>query len=604
MTNLHIFHDHLVAERSLVRSARAAHVQKPGGRPLALDWRDQHVLMLGGTRRGKSVTMELSARALIAAGGEGLTGIDPHGTFVRPLIEWLAHPANGQHHRVVHLVDPASHYSIGFNPLCPADDSWEACHDAASDLASVIESRFEASPEETPRLARLIYVAGMLCAAHGLTVIEVVELLSVGAHDLRRSLLQDFDNRIVRRELEDLCTLAQKSPREFLSVVESTKNRLVRWLGDRRLLRILGQKKGMQLRQVFDNRELVFLDLGSLNYADAALVGCIYTSMAFAAARRRPAMQSARHRIFLDEGESLITPAVARMTDQGSKWGLCIWSAIHRLGQLRQRGDFVADALFGNCAIWLIMGGLEEESARYVASNLYAGHVDLAQWKPGTERPTAVGQVRTILKNHSTAHQQSRTQSTSQSYLETWARADAFSTARMASGGATVGSGVSSGSVVVPPDTFLGSQSVASRSAGSNTSRASSSAWARVWTSATSWQFARARGSTTSESVSQGSAMAEGESEALATVYENLPTAQFTLEEQLFQLTGRLMNLPRRELIMRVEGQAPLHVRTIDRVPAFRDAEYKQVIVARYLAEMARRSRYAVANADIDRDNN
>jgi hypothetical protein len=59
----------------------------------------------------------------------------------------------------------------------------------------------------------------------------------------------------VRRELEDLCLPDVKKPREFLNLVESSKNRFVRWLGDRCLARILGQKNGLDLRAVLDNRE-------------------------------------------------------------------------------------------------------------------------------------------------------------------------------------------------------------------------------------------------------------------------------------------------------------------------------------------------------------
>ena len=135
-----------------------------------------------------------------------------------------------------------------------------------------------------------------------------------------RSLLQDFDNRIVRRELEDLTILATRSPRDFLALVESTKNRFVRWLGDRRLARILGQKKGLDPLAVMDGSEVVLADLSSLTYSDAALLGCLITSMYFAAARRRPPLQRPRHRLFLDEAESLLTLDVARMCDQSAKY--------------------------------------------------------------------------------------------------------------------------------------------------------------------------------------------------------------------------------------------------------------------------------------------
>jgi hypothetical protein len=89
----------------------------------------------------------------------------------------------------------------------------------------------------------------------------------------------------VRRDLEDLHHLARKLPARFLELVESAKNRFVRWLGGRRLARMLGQKKGLDPRAVMDRRELVLADLSSLTYSDAAFVGTLITSMYFAAAR-------------------------------------------------------------------------------------------------------------------------------------------------------------------------------------------------------------------------------------------------------------------------------------------------------------------------------
>jgi hypothetical protein len=68
----------------------------------------------------------------------------------------------------------------------------------------------------------------VLCARKNLTLLEMLELLSLGGEELRRSVLHDFDNRVVRRELEDLQVLADKQPQRFLEYVESTRNRFVR----------------------------------------------------------------------------------------------------------------------------------------------------------------------------------------------------------------------------------------------------------------------------------------------------------------------------------------------------------------------------------------
>ena len=590
----------VLAGRHVTAADRTAFVQKAAPTTIP-DPADHHALLVGGTRKGKSGALQLSAQSCLARGDDGITALDSHGDFVRALRDWCANPANGQHGRALHYLDPSSRYTFGLNPLRTYDASWEACHDAAVTLTSVIESRFEASAEETPRLARIVYVAAMLCARHGLTLLELLELLSIGGDELRRSLLQDFDNRIVRRELEDLQTLASKSPREFLSLVESTKNRFVRWLGDRRLARILGQPKGLDPLAVMDGRELVFADFSSLTYSDAAFLGCLINSMYFAAARRRPPLQGPRHRLFLDEAESLITLDVARMCDQSAKQGLLLVAAIQRLGQLRARGDFIADALLTNCSVKICFGGLEPESARYMAESLYAGHLDLAEWKPGTERPVAVGNEKVTLRNRSRAQHRAEHSGRATTDVTSIGRMSASTDATMSAWASGFSDTQSASLLSTPPAPFpFDGPSPLSQSAGQSHARTSNASGGRSSARSSARHTARARGTSVSHTTAHGASIAEGESQAFVTRYENLPSAMFTLEEQLHRATALLMNLPRRECIVKIEDQAPYRTRTPDLTPAFKSPEFKAEMLPRYLDNTARRSPYLAPAETID----
>ncbi len=568
---------------------------------------DANWLVVGGTRRGKSGLLQLASRASIRDGRTGLTCVDPHGEYVRAVAEWAANPANVGGRRV-HVFDCSSDHAFGLNPLQRADDSWESCHDAANVLAAVVESRFEAPPEALPRLSRIIYVAGMLCARHDLTLIELVELLSLGADELRRSLLSDFDNTIVRRELEDLHTLAAKQPARFLEVVESAKNRFVRWLGDRRLARMLGQKKGLNPRVVMDGRETVLVDLSALSYADAAFVGCLITSMYFAAARHRPPMRSARHRLILDEAESLVVADTARMTDQCAKYGLNLTAAIQRLGQLRAKGDFVADALAVNCAVKVCFGGLEPMSARYMSDLLFSGFLDLAEWKTGSERPVAVGQDKAIVRNWSRAEHEAEHHTFAHTRSQAHGQATGtFEGSSFASGDFS-GSGEAAGMVMTPPATLFGPNApnasmVAmplSQSAGTSDSRGSSQQSAT--SSGSSRMATEVIGEAISEGhgVSSGRSVSEGESEVFVTRYEWLPSAMYTLEEQLHRLTGELMNLSRRECFIKIEDQRPFRTRTSDLTPAFKSLAFKRALLPRVLQAWRQASPYLTAVAEVD----
>lgn len=568
---------------------------------------DANWLVVGGTRRGKSGLLQLVSRATIRDGRIGLTCVDPHGEYVRAVAEWAANPANVAGRRI-HLFDCNSEHAFGLNPLQRADDTWESCHDAATVLAAVVESRFDAPPEALPRLSRVVYIAAMLCGRHDLTLLELVQLLSLGGAELRRSLLQDFDNTIVRRELEDLHTLAEKQPARFLELVESAKNRFVRWLGDRRLARILGQRKGLDPRMIMDGREIVLIDLSALSYADAAFVGCLVTSMYFAAARRRPPMRSARHRLILDEAESLITTDVARMTDQCAKYSLNIAAAVQRLGQIRAKGDFVCDALAVNCAVKVCFGGLEPASAQYMAELLFSGFLDLAEWKPGSERPVAVGQHKEATRSWSRAEHEAEHETHAHTRSHSHGEATGTFAGTSAAAGESSGTGDASGMVMSPPAQLFGPNAPnasfipvpLAQSTGASASRGRSSQSAT--SSGTSHVAIDSYGDaqTVGRGTSRGRSLTEGESEVFVTAYEWLPSTMYSLQEQLHRLTGELMNLPRRECLVKIEDRRPFRTRTADLAPSFKSVAFKRVLLPRTLKSWALASPYLVPTANVD----
>lgn len=568
---------------------------------------DGHALVMGGTRRGKSGLLQLIARSTIARGFDGLTLVDPHGECARAVAEWLANPANGQQGRRVHLLDFNSSSCFALN-IFEGADTWDASHDRALLLASTIESTYDAPPELTVRLSRITYCAGMLCARKNLTLLEMLELLSLGGEELRRSVLQDFDNRVIRRELEDLQLLADKQPQRFLEYVESTRNRFVRFLGDKRLARVLGQQKGLDARAVMDNRDIVLVDLSALAGGDAAFIGTLLTCMYFAAAKQRPPLQCARHRFIGDEMDSMICMETARLVDQCAKFGLNLVCAIQRLGQLRDKGPYIADSLLTNCATKIVFGGLEVESARYMAETLFTGHLDLQEWKDKSARPTAVGQEKTTVRNWSRAVHEAEHETRARTRSHSRGEAVGSMTATSTGTGEFTGSGDMSALVLAPPATLFGPNAPnasalpmpLSQTKGDNRSRGSSRQSARsTGTSRVSIEtFGEAE--TVGHGRSRGTSLSEGENEVFVTKYECLPTTLYTLEEQLHRMTGELMNFPRRECYVKHEGERPFRTRTADLTPAFRSSYFKRMMVPIFLRAIATRSPYLVPTAEAD----
>ena len=569
---------------------------------------DRHGVVFGGTRKGKSFLLVLIVLALLRRGFDGVTAIDPHGSFVRRLIEHVSNPRNGLSKRNIIILDPGSSHTFGLNPLGAHDpDSWEDCHDAAGTLVSVIENKFEAKPEETPRLARLVYVAGMICARKGLTVIELLELLSLGGDELRRSVLQDFDNRIVKREMEELQVLAVKSPREFLSLVESCKNRFVRWLGDKRLASILGQKRGLDPHAIMDSRSIVLADYSSLSYDDASFLGCVQNTMYFTAARQRKAMRSAPHRLILDEGESLLTISSARMCDQTAKYGLFLYTAIQRLGQLRARGDFLMDALLENCALKIAFGMAHHESARFIAELFSTGHVNLEEWVASSSRPVAVGSEKQIVNSSSVAEHEAQHEARSHTRSHAFGETSGTMTGSSSASGEFSGVGESQGLVMSPlPGMFNSAPNASffqypmSESSGDSSSEGSSRMSGTSEASSHSTFQMHGESETVGHGTSRGHSVTRGESEVFTTVYEWMPSQRFSIEEQLHRLTGEIMTLPRRELLLKVDGDRPVRTRTADVLPEFRSPAFGRLMVPTFRRAIEKRCPLLLPRVDVE----
>lgn len=576
---------------------------------------DGHAILFGRTRYGKSGLLELMVRSILKTGLDGVTIPDLHGSLARNTFEFIANPQNGLSKRRVHFIDPKSCYTVGFNPLQTPEATPEAWHEAALTVSAVIEADFESPPEQTPRLSKILYLSSHLCASKGLTLLEVLEVLSLGGNALRDHLMSGFDSHIHKRELDDLFQLARTRPQLFLEYVESAKSRLVRRLGSRSLMRMLGQRSGINPRSVMDRREIVLFDLGSLPAQDAAFVGKLVSATYFTHARARPPMRSARHRLILDEGESMLTIYTARTFDQTGKFGLYVVVAVQRLGHLRDKGAFILDALMTNTAIKMSFAMPDADAARYLTEQFHTGHISLNEWKQGSERPVVTDHEKAIVRNSSRAQHDAVHES------EGWSH----STHRAIAHGVTDSTGRARGSgssrqqmsslsmqpnagLLMPtptpgqtismwaPTALLGQTAAAS--SGSNSFEASQfgTASTRILTEGEADAESYAQGR------SSGTSLTAGEGEVFVSKIEWLPSSTYTLEEQFHRLAGALMNLEKRQCIVKIGSSAPVCFRTRDLSPAFTSADFKRIMLPAYERTMIARSSYLVPVSDVDRD--
>ena len=111
---------------------------------------------------------------------------------------------------------------------------------------------------------------------------------------------------------------------------------------------------------------------------------------------------------------------------------------------------------------------------------------------------------------------------------------------------------------------------------------------------------ARSEAITTARGTSRGTSVSEGGSEAFITRYAWLPSAIYSLPEQLHRAIGELMNLPPREVFVKIRGGRPFRARTADVPAAFRSAAFKRLMLPRYRASVAARSPYIRSAEAVD----
>jgi DNA polymerase III delta prime subunit len=557
---------------------------------------DNHVLMLGKTGVGKTSLLQALARS-IAVSGEGFTFPDLHGEGARDLAEWIASPGSGCADRRMHFLNFRTSI-FGLN-IFQCDPSPESYHAAANMWASILESVMDQKSEQLPRLARINYVVGYALAEKKLTLLDMPAFLSLGGEHLRERVLANFDHPMIAAEISELHTLAAKYPREFLNMVEASKNRNVRWLGNPDLAAVLGQPNGLDAQAVMDAGDIVLCDLSALTPADAAFLAKVLAGMYALAARRRKPHASRMHRLLLDESDSILCNATTELLDALRKFRLTGIFSLQRTKQAnslsRPNGDTIFDALMVNTGIKIIFNIPEPDTAEYLARTLFSTVIDLQEFKPKSARPLAVANRKVIVHGKSRATHEAQAHSHAEIDSRSWARASAAMSASMSSAGAAFGSGDNISFASVPPDTLLAPGTHVGTNTGRNNSNHASSARGFSSGRSSSTQYARGRARSDARADTQGVSECVSQMEAYVTQYEERCTEFFTLPEQIHRYTSVIMSLDRREVILKVEGQQPIRTRTLDLAPAFKNADAKKILVPLYLEQAARRSSYVMS---------
>ena len=375
---------------------------------------NRHSLELGTTRKGATVTLSGEDRAthlqVLGASGKGKTKllermirqdivrrrgvcvIDPHGELYENLVSWCGVLRNPPR---IHLIDPShDEWRFGFNPL-HLDGVTEPSVRVDAMVKACAQVWGGEDTARTPLLKKCLRAIFYTLAINNLTLLEAIELASASdPNDIRRYLTSGIEDPIFGTVWEDF----NKLPiREFAEQFSSTNNRLLEFLAAPSVRSIIGQREHIiDFRECMDAGDVVLVNLAptnKLSFDNARLLGTLLVNDLFITALGRTPNKSRPFYLYIDECYQYLNEDISQMLDQTRKFGLHLILSHQRLGQLRQFGESIYNAVMTGAQTKVVFGGLEASDAEALAQNIFLGEFDLEKVKHVLDKPVVVDEI-------------------------------------------------------------------------------------------------------------------------------------------------------------------------------------------------------------------
>ncbi len=510
--------------------------------------RARHVHVIGSPGTGKSKALEYWIRQDILA-GRGVCLLDPHGYLYDDLVAWCAGRRFLGRRRIVLLDASSDAWSFGFNPL-------RFVTAAPEEIARAVDAMIKACAQvwggedtaRTPLLRRCLRAVFQVLAEQGLTLAESVPLMSAeDTAGLRRFLTRDVRHPLFAAQWADFNSLR---PRDFQELFASTNNRLVEFLHNPLVERIVGQRERvLDFGALMDEGAIVLVRLGggALSLDAGSLLGALLVNDLVLRSFDRP-KGSRPFRLYVDECHRFLNDDVSRILNEGRKFGLHLVLAHQNLGQLREAGEGVFRAVFGTARTKVVFGGLDPEDAELFGRSLFAGEFDYETPKRRFMKPTVVGHRRVLLRGESTSDSVSRSSSETITESEGWTEGTSYDPA--------------------------GDDERESLSSRGQTSMARS------------------------ESETVGKSRSRNSAETLAPILKSLPTQGYSLDELRDCAAARLMNLHDRAAVVKTPGQGSQEVE----IPQLESPKATPDAIRRFVDAVMTRTAFIRSAVDADEE--
>jgi hypothetical protein len=201
----------------------------------------------------------------------------------------------------------------------------------------------------------------------------------------------------------------------------------------------------------------------------------------------------------------------------------------------------------------------DHPDAAYMARVMFTGFIDYAEWKPGTERPVAVGNDMVLVRGFSEGEQESEHDMVAHTTMRHRGHAHGVTRMDGSASGTGGGTGQYSGQVLSAPVMLLSPnapnasmpQVILSENVGSSSMQSQFQQTNRVLGTSDVVIQGEGEADTVARGTSRGRTRTDSVTESFVTRYEWMPSQLYSSQEQMERLTGEIMNLDHREVFVK-----------------------------------------------------
>jgi hypothetical protein len=333
-------------------------------------WLETHVHIVGPPGSGKTRLMLGIFRRLAQDPRATIVLVNPKGALARMARDAMI--ADGQSKRVVWSDPGDPEFIMGYNPLLP-NELAVATH--AKAVREAIRSAWgQSSFDQTPQLARLLYLTLAVSLATGGTLMDALRLLRSGEEgsDVRRTFLAALEHSSARGGTDLLAYLRNAlvcfdslGERRQDELGASTLARLESFVCDPAISRIVTQPRCLDLREAIRSHKILIfnLEIGRpLRIDDVKLLGRFVVNDIVNHVYGSPTPDEPVY-LMLDEVQNFATRDLCSILDMGRELGLHCILAHQNIGQLRAEDEtgYLYDSVMKCARTKFLFGGLHVE---------------------------------------------------------------------------------------------------------------------------------------------------------------------------------------------------------------------------------------------------